>query len=376
MVNQKNYYEMAYRLYNAMCELVNTDKQDFTELYEKSRAIIYEYDFLKEKYTENVILISESIKNEKFISLYENNYNLIQETLKKRLNDKEVALIYHKNTLSDGRLDYEVNAQFKSSIEEQFKNLDEELDWNWDNWDELLGFEENAVFYTFTEHPEYFYYPSCMALLFKDFTQYDEECNELDKDINLEICLSLKQFYTYNFHCSVDIPENFEYYISATNFSITDDLNIFDKGFYITALYHVMADLYKIAQDSINNELYNSNQQLTENINKKVIQKPKTKKAVAKKREKFSPQQQKIFNALRKYVLLNNTLLIDKTSLYELMHDLNIDEKNIDSALSRLRQQYQEVNNTNAVLINHIDDKDDIDSNYWAIYNAWNVPNI
>ena len=254
MVNQKNYYEMTYRLYNAMCELVNTDKLDFTELYEKSRAIIFDYKILEEKYLKTVRSIYKFTKDKEFIDLYEKNYNLIKENLNKRAYDRGVALKYNKEDIfSDNKIHYVANAQFKSSIIEQFKNLDEEL--NWENWDEILGYSFDAIFYTFTEHPEYFYYSSCQALLFDDFTQYDDECVELIKDTDIGVCLGLKQFYMDNFYCSVDIPKDFEYYISAYNFSITDNFNFFDKVFYITSLYYVLADLYKYVQNCLN-ELY------------------------------------------------------------------------------------------------------------------------
>lgn len=253
MVNQKNYYEMTYRLYNAMCELVNTDKQDFTELYEKSRAIIFDYKILEEKYLKTVRSIYKYTQDKKFIDLCEKNYNLIKENINKRANDRGVALKYNKDICRDSETNYEANAQFKSSIKEQFENLDEEL--SWENWDEILEYNADVVYYTFTEHPEYFYYSSCQALLFDDFTQYDDEDIELIKDTHIEICLSLKQFYMDNFYCSVDIPKDFEYYISAYNFSVTDDFNSFDKVFYITALYYVLADLYKYVQACLN-ELY------------------------------------------------------------------------------------------------------------------------
>ena len=88
MANQKNYYEMAYRLYNVMCELVNTDKQDFTELYEKSRAIIFDYNILKEKYLKKVRSICKYTQDKKFIDLCKKNYNLIKENINKRADDR------------------------------------------------------------------------------------------------------------------------------------------------------------------------------------------------------------------------------------------------------------------------------------------------
>ena len=149
---------------------------------------------------------------------------------------------------------------------------------------------------------------------------------------------SIISYYTffegYPIKDVIDLPKDLEYFISSLNWiQYSSAINYSVISIVAAAMLELLCDL----QDFISNEIHSSNNQKRTNIAD--MNKNDTN---SNKRKKFAPQQQKIYKFINdKYYNFG----VDKISSYQLYKYLNIDKKNLSSAINKFHNQCKELYN-------------------------------